>query len=364
MEDHPVLWDTIWRPLMSLSRLFQTPPWDAMRTVSTLRQLSREHRNLECALWVEIGSPYLHHVAFPYALRILWCELVQRRFLVDVELLVPEVTKRSMCIAGGFAAWKYERCIDARQGGDGYPRTARQTSVSDGYVRREVWVPSDVNVFVETGDDDDAVLEAIGARYMLFCSQLFNDPRVVTSGPNHTHEEDVVTALDLTQCLDELEFGQDVRRLCRDQLFLDRLLEETPSMISGRSYTFNATKHEPLVPTRLTVTFTDDPPQRDYDARVVASFDLEHCKLTCRVNGVTGAYAFRGAHCGVQTLSQRRIQLSDGSLTRSRASLRETLERVRRYMERGFSVRGDRSVIATDARCDTVGHRVVETQSE
>lgn len=350
MEDSIVLWDVIWRPILSLSFLFQGNVWDALRMLCTVRQLSRAHQRLECDLWDEIDSPYLRHIEFPYALRILWCELVQRRFLHDVERLARNVTQRRVCIAGGFAAWKFERCLDARHGGDGYPRATRQTSVFDGYARREVWVPSDVNVFVETGDDDDLVLEAIGTRYVFFCSQMFNDPRVVTSGPTYTtHEEDVVTAIDLTQCLDELEFGQDVRRMCRDQLFLDRLMEEPPPAIPGRSYSLYATKHEPLVPTRLTVTFTDDPPRRDYDARVLTSFDLAHCKIACRVNGETGAYIFRGADACAKTLSQRRIQLSDGSLSRSRASLRETLKRIRLYMERGFSVRGDR-VFHDDAK--------------
>ena len=339
-----MLWDVIWRPMLSVPFLFHSPPWDAIRTLCIIRQLSHAHKRLECDLWDEIDSPFLRHVAFPYALRILWCELVQRRFLVDVETLVTDITQRRVCIAGGFAAWKFERYLDARHGGDGYPRATRQTSVSDGYARREVWVPSDVNVFVETGDDDDLLLEAIGTRYLFFCSQMFNDPHVITSGPKCTHEEeDVVTALDLTQYLDELEFGQDVRRLCRDQMFLDGILEETPSAVPGRSYTFYARKHEPLIPTRLTVTVTDDPRRGDYDARILTSFDLAHCKIACRVDDATGAYAFRGSEGCAETLSQRRIQISDGSLTRSRASLRETLERIRRYIERGFSVRGDRA---------------------
>lgn len=341
MEDHAVLWDVLWRPVISLPFLFQGSAWDALHMLCTVRQLSRAHKRLECNLWDEIDSPFLRQVAFPYALRILWCELVQRRFLHDVQGLVRDVTQRRMCVAGGFAAWKFERCLDTRHGGDGYPRATRQTSVSDGYVRREVWVPSDVNVFVETGEDDELVLEAIGTRYVLFCSQMFNDPRVVTSGPTCTHEEDAVTADDLTQCLDEFEFGQDVRRMCRDQFLLDRVLEETHSAIPARSYSFYATKHEPLVPTRLTVTVTDEPPRRDYVARVLNSFDLAHCKIACRVSGETGAYVFYGADLCANTLSQRRIQLSDGSLTRSRASLRETLRRMRLYVERGFSVRGD-----------------------
>jgi hypothetical protein len=341
MDDHTVMWDVVWRPILSLSFLFQCSARDALRMLCTVRQLSRAHKRLECDLWDELDVPFLRHVAFPYAFRMLWCELVQRRFLLDVERLVTDVTRRGVCVAGGFAAWRFQRCFDARHGGDGYPRAMRQTSVSDGYVRREVWVPSDVNVFVETGDDDDLVLEAIGTRYVFFCSQMFNDPRVVTSGPTCTHEEDVVTAIDLAQCLDEFEFGQDVRRMCRDQLFLDRFLEETHSAISGRSYSLYASKHEPLVPTRLTVTFTDGPPQRNYDARVLTSFDLAHCKIACRVNGETGAYIFRGADVCETTLSQRRIQLTDGSLTRSRASLRETLQRIRLYIERGFSVRGE-----------------------
>lgn len=346
MEDHTVLWDVIWRPMLSLPFLFHRPLWDALCTLCIVRQLSHSHNRLERDLWNEIDSPFLCHVAFPYALRILWCELVQRRFLVDVETLVTNITQRRVCIAGGFAAWKFERCLDARHGGDGYPRATRQTSVSDGYARREVWVPSDVNVFVETGDDDDLVLEAIGTRYLFFCSQMFNDPRVGTSGPKCTDEEEenVVTALDLTEYLDELEFRQDVRRLCRDQMFLDGLLEETPPTVPGRSYTFYSRKHEPLVPTRLTVTVTDHPPQGEkFDARVLASFDLTHCKIACRVDDATGAYAFRGSDGCAETLSQRRIQISDGSLTRSRASLRETLERIRRYIERGFSVQGDRA---------------------
>lgn len=339
-----MLWDVLWRPMLSLSFIFHKSPCDALRTLCIVRQLSHAHKRLERGLWDDIDSPFLRHVKFPYALRILWCELVQRRFLVDVETLVTDITQRRVCIAGGFPAWKFERCLDVRHGGDGFPRATRQTSVSDGYARREVWVPSDVNVFIETGDHDDLVLEAIGTRYLFFCSQIFNDPRVVTSGPRCTHEEeDVVTALDLTQYLDELEFGQDVRRLCRDQMFLDGILEETPSTVPGRSYTFHARKHEPLIPTRLTVTVTDDPPRRDYDARILTSFDLTHCKIACRVDNATGAYAFRGPDGCAETLSQRRIQISDGSLTRSRASLRETLERIRRYIERGFSVRGDRA---------------------
>ena len=341
MEDVIVLWDVIWRPMLSFSFLFQGSAWDALRMLCTIRQLSRAHRRLEYDLWDEIDSPYLRHVTFPYALRMLWCELVQRRFLYDVERLARDVTRRRVCIAGGFATWKFARCLDARHGGDGYPRATRQTSVSDGYVRREVWVPSDVNVFIEAGDDDDLVLEAIGTRYLFFCAQMFNDPRVITTDPTCTHEEDVVTAIDLTECLDELEFGQDVRRMCRDQLFLDRFLEETPPAIPGRSYSFNATKHEPLVPTRLTVTITDGPPPQNYDARVLSSFDFAHCKIACSVNGETGAYVFRGTDVSATSLSQRRIQLSDGSLTRSRASLRETLKRIRLYIERGFSVRGD-----------------------
>ena len=340
-----MLWDVIWRPMLSLPFLFHRSPRDALRTLCIVRQLSHAHNRLERDLWREIDSPFLCEVAFPYALRILWCELVQRRFLVDVETLVTNLTQRRVCIAGGFAAWKFERCLDARHGGDGYSRATRQTSVSDGYARREVWVPSDVNVFVEAGDDEDLIVEAIGTRYLFFCSQMFNDPRVVTSGPKCTHEgeEDVVTALDLTEYLDELEFRQDVRRLCRDQMFLDGLLDETPSTVPGRSYTFYARKHEPLIPTRLTVTVTDHRPGGDYDARILASFDLAHCKIACRVDDATGAYAFRGSDGCAETLSQRRIQLSDGSLTRSRASLRETLERIRRYIERGFSVRGDRA---------------------
>jgi len=343
------MWDVVWRPILSLPFLFQCPAWVALRMLCTVRQVSRAHKRLECNLWNEIGIPFLHHVAFPYALRMFWCELVQRRFLLDVERIVMDVTKRRVCIAGGFAAWKFERCLDARHGGDGYPRAMRQTSVSDGYARREVWVPSDVNVFVETGDDDDLVLEAIGTQYVFFCSQMFNDPRVATSGPTCTDEEDVVTTIDLTEYLDELEFGQDVRRMCRDQLFLDRFMEATHSTLPGRSYSFYATKHEPLVPTRLTVTFTDEPPRQNYDARVLTSFDLAHCKIACRVNGETGAYVFCGSEDCAKALSQRRIQLSDGSLTRSRASLWQTLQRIRLYIERGFSVRGDH-VFRDDAK--------------
>ena len=337
-----MLWDVIWRPVMSLPFLFQNPPSEAIRMVSTVRQLSHAHKRLELSLWEEIESPFLRHVAFPYALRILWCELVQRRFLVDVQMMAADVVNRRVCIAGGFAAWRFERFLDTRRGGDGYPRATRQTSVSDGYARREVWVPSDVNVFVETGDDDDLVLQLITTRYIFFCAQMFNDPRVVTSSPDRAHEEDVVTTLDLTEHLDALEFGQDVRRLCRDQALLDRLLEETSPTMPGRSYVLCAAKHEPLVPTRLNVTFTDDPPQQRYVERVLASFDLVHCKIACRVDGETGAYAFHSAGGCVETLTHRRIQVSDGPLTRSRASLKETLERIRRYIERGFSVRGDR----------------------
>jgi hypothetical protein len=343
--------------MLSFSFLFQGNAWDALRMLCAVRQLSRAHKRLEYDLWDNIDSPYLRHVAFPYALRILWCELVQRRLLHDVERLARDVTKRRVCIAGEFAAWKFERCLDVRHGGDGYPRATRQTSVSDGYARREVWVPSDINVFVERGADDDVVLEAIGTRYVFFCSQMFNDPRVVTTGPTYTHDEDVVSTIDLTEYLDELEFGQDVRRMCRDQLSLDRFLEVTPSVIPGRSYSFYATKHEPLVPTRLTVTFTDGPPSKNYDAQVLTSFDFAHCKIACRVSGETGAYTFRGVDVCTKTLLQRRIQLSDGSLTRSRASLRETMTRIRLYIERGFSVRGEH-VFRDDAKKSFPFHNV------
>ena len=91
----------------------------------------------------------------------------------------------------------------------------------------------------------------------------------------------------------------------------------------------------------MTVTITDGPPPQNYDARVLSSFDFAHCKIACSVSDETGAYVFRGTDVSATSLSQRRIQLSDGSLTRSRASLRETLQRIRLYIERGFSVRGD-----------------------
>lgn len=343
MEDHTVLWDVIWCPIISLPFLFNNPPLQALCLVSTIRQLSHAHKRLEYRLWKEIESPFLRHVAFPYALRILWCELLQRRFLIDIHMIVTNMTGRRSCIAGGFAAWRLERCLDTRHNGDGYPRATRQSFVSDGYARREVWVPSNVNVFVETGDEDDLVLEVIATRYILFCAQMFNDPRVMTLNFKHAHERNVVTALDLTQHLDEFEFGQDVRQLCRDQMFIDRLLEETsPTKLGNQSHTLSSAKHEPLVPTRLNVTFTEDSPQRRYIEWVLASFDLAHCKIACRVDDDTGAYVFYGSEDCAETLTQRRIQLSDGSLTHSRASQRETLERIRRYIERGFSVRGDR----------------------
>ena len=85
MDDTPALWDALWRALTSLSFLFHIAPCDAMTLVTTIRQLSRAHRDLEQSLWKEIESPFLRVVTFPFACRILWCELLQRRLQISVE---------------------------------------------------------------------------------------------------------------------------------------------------------------------------------------------------------------------------------------------------------------------------------------
>ena len=350
-----MLWDVLWRPALSLARLFrEESPWEALRMVTAVRGVSRGHRRLEWALWMDIQSSFLRNVPFSLALRILWCELVQRRFLFDVEQLVGNVARCGVCIAGGFAAWRLERCLQTEEGGDGYPRAVRTGFVSDGYARREVWVPSAVDVFVESRENEDLLLEAIGMRYVFFCSQMFNDPRVATLLEPHEEEEEdddvdpPVTDADLTHGLDEFGFGQDVRRLCRDQAFLDRWStteSETagPAQRRHRMCSFCAARNEPLVPTRLNVVFTAEtgPRRTPYVAHVLSSLDLSHRRIVCRVRGDTGAYRFRGAEADVEVLAQRRICIADDTLMRSRVALRETLQRIRRYVERGFSVRGE-----------------------
>lgn len=315
------------------------------------RALSRRHSDLEVELWRECDVPFLRDAPFFHRLRVLWCELVQRHFLADVVRHVRVTTRRHACIAGGYAAWRWYRSLDVQYGGDGYPRTLRASQVWDGYLRRQEWIPSHISLFVEAhgGDEDDAVvLDVVRACYEQFCVRLYHDVRCFTvTGPvdSRCGETDVTDA-HLTECLDELEFGQDVRGLCRDQMTLDRFIERdgtTPVFL--RVVTLHITRSEFLVPTRLRVVFTKS--ETPFVPHLLSSFCLPHCKLACEVDSSNGQYRFQGDALGAEMLAQRRLCISDGALVRSREELRLILQRMRRYVERGFSVRGDRRVFRT-----------------
>ena len=349
-----MLWDTIWRPIVSLPFLMRetASQQDALRLLLAVRGLSRAHRELEWSLWAELQGPFLRHVEFQCAARYLRCELAQRQLFVEIDTFLRVRCRRQACIAGGFAAWRLDRSLQTDSGGDGYPRAIRSSTIFDGYARRDVWVPSNVDLFVEAGEDDIFVADAIGVRFVIFCTSLFRNARMITYDSFVDHDEDDlrrrIDETDVASMLDEFEFGQDVRRLCRDQMDLDRLVtpEAHHNFSSMRTYSFHATTRDPFFPTTLNVIFCtpnrqSPSPEASYVERVLTSFDLTHRRIACRVSPESGAYLFRARDASVHALAHRRLEIADGVFHRSREDVRRTLERLRRYIERGFSVRGE-----------------------
>lgn len=354
---HPAIADCVWERILSVEgayTLFENARV-GVTALATLATTCHAFHDRLRTVYIDIDRPYLGYVNGRYALRVLCCELAQRRMLSDIfralrllglsAAVTADETETNACVAGGFAAWHLERHMDARSGRDAFPRTVRGPAVWDGAPRREVWVPRDIDVFLACDDDArDLAMDVVATCYAEFTRVAFG----CIAPPERTREDNAYVEDDAEERrapdADVVESAARAAGLPESLVHLCRTAREC-AMERKRNivrsvWNFDTHHTEPLFAMRLNVIVTDTPPTTTvpYDAWVTSQFDMLHCAVALRVME-NGHYTFVASREAVQSLADRRIAFTAFAFLDA-TTVHRAVHRVRKYLGDGFSYAG------------------------
>lgn len=345
----PIDWDRVadclWQRFFRVSFVYEHVD-DPAPLLRTLACLNTSFRAETSRTWRELARPYLAYVYPPHAYRMFVCEMHQRRMvaaLVDRLSLVSGT--RRVCVAGGYAAWQLERWVETETGRDAFPRTVRGTHVWNRHQLKRLWVPADIDLFVHS-EDPDLAMDLVLDTYHAFVARVFpNAPRVhVSSSSDYDPLQDAGADVPPTEAyVETMARVVGLHEHCVSRC-AERCTPYAPSIVRA-SHHVVVEETETLVPLRLNVVFTHDPPPPATDSEeafarwVLRSFDLNHCRVAARVVP-DGTLAFACTRSTFMDLAYRRLRLTDRALCNLR-TCRNTLRRVEKYLSCGFTFEGD-----------------------
>lgn len=341
---HPVVVDAVWARLVSWEGVWQF--WEhrfdsPLRMVLVLKGVSRTFGVSLDGLWCAIGRPYLSHVDLGYAGRVLLCEYASRRLVQSLLDGIEAIADAEAVIAGGFAAWEFERWLQTLHGLDGFPRCVRDTTFHDGLPRNQLWVPEDINLFF-TGNTD-AVLKVVERAYADFCgllgrAQVLLEMCIESDAIADVGDDDDDVERQLSRVMVDAEFpyviiDEAVRSL--------RMAPTRTTVPCERTWRLHS-QSEPLFPITLHVTRT--PPLSasaapTYGEFILDTFDFVHCCVALSVTR-QGAWRFDSDAVVLDCIKHRVLRFNTVPFT-CVAQVSQTVRRLIKYYMNGFTFRGD-----------------------
>jgi hypothetical protein len=359
---HPAVVHAVWDEIRTLRGAWRVlVPRDAARTCARIGAVCRALRGDGMhllQLLQALGRPYLLlHPAFRTILsQTVALELAMRRF---VHLLHERAARRGVpvAVAGGYAAWQLERRERAEAGEDAYPRASDEDMCA-------VWVPEDVDVYLacELPTAEDIIVEPLLRLGMDIGPALrsFSEPYLPVvwraqceaqgaygeeddRGEPFDDREDVCAFVERAVGFRLPMLSASTRRAVAEQV-RDEVRDDGADEAGLVARTWRAgayAMHDvPMSPQSVHVVHTMPPPpdagRAGYAAWVAARFDLRHCAISCAV-GDDGAWSFAGDEGAREALRDRVLRFQPRAM-RTRQDAARTVERLVKYMQRGFQI--------------------------
>jgi hypothetical protein len=175
----PVLTDEVWSRLLSRPwlashrRLRYRSPLHMWFTIANVHAEVRRRHPLS-ALYRLVERTYLEAVPeLPLRSLIIHNDFASREFLGNVERQSRTLNVEVVC-AGGYAAWRLERHIDAESGRRDLPRSVRSTTFRECDYMDEFWFPRDIDLYV-TETDADLVMTVVQESYVRFMTSVYGE---------------------------------------------------------------------------------------------------------------------------------------------------------------------------------------------
>lgn len=305
---------------------------DASQTCIALLLSSKTFLKNVAVLRREMHRPWLCDVDVSHTTRMLTIELATRRMIRSLTTIVPWVSQGTTTVAcaGGFASWQLERCIETANERDAFPRTFNESgigNVASGVAYMPLWIPGDIDVFVETEDTD-----LVYAMFTNIFRQFIHDMFSCDCGDiQEEHAGSYWRPGD-----GEEDFGSVIRTvelLLKDVLpshwvsaWVSQDMKEVPTAVELQSTSFSSNHNEPMAPCVLNLVFV-----KEFD---METFDFEHCKVLLHVTP-EGRYTFGCSRNTLSCLQERRL-----ACTTKFVQAKRHVQRLVKYVKRGFSIPG------------------------
>lgn len=346
----PDLVDTVWSQLIALPALCEyrtfdcTSPLQWYLRITAVSTRLYEKRRVETFLRC-LDRPFLRHVQdMGFIVLQTKLELLARSMLADMQSRAA-ASGLDLYVCGGYASWQLERSVDCWHGGDGVPRAVRGVCIGSRCAMTEFWIPHSIDVYV-FGREEEAVFEdlieepfsvfyesAFGLWNALQCSLLV--------GTCSTDDEEDVPHQRSRKYREELERTHTLS--CHTMDELERAFEKnTPSdrVVFRRTWTamgpiVNA--FFPLVVKVTRVVRGSTTPAHLTNGQVLRrAMGLRHCAVSLKVHPESYRYEYECDPEAVDALLARRLEYQS-----TLASPRHTANLTARYVQRGFTLRGD-----------------------
>ena len=172
-----VVADEVWsrllsRPwLASYRRLSYRSPLQMWFTIANIHAEVRRRHPIY-ALYRLVERTYLENVPELHVRSlIIHNDFAAREFLENVSRPSSMLNVDVVC-AGGYAAWRLERHVDAECGRTDMPRSIRSTTFRECGYMDEFWFPRDIDLYV-TETDADLVIAVVQESYVRFMTTVY-----------------------------------------------------------------------------------------------------------------------------------------------------------------------------------------------